>query len=147
MSKKPILDRQKPDKLRPAQALIYAMIATSAVDARMADSEMKRIGTIVRELPVFGDFDDDGLIIEAQACQRVVSGDDGLERVLDMIAEGLPEPLYETAYVLAAEIAAADLRVGIEERRFLQLLARRLRLDRLVTTALERAAAARHRTP
>lgn len=132
--------------LKPAQALIYAMIATSAVDARMSESELQRIGTIIKELPVFVDFDEERLIVEAQACQKVVSGPDGLERVLDMIATGLPTALHETAYVLAAEIAAADLRVAIEERRFLQLLARQLRLDGLVTAALQRAAEARHRT-
>ncbi|MEZ5844166.1 MAG: tellurite resistance TerB family protein [Hyphomicrobiaceae bacterium] len=133
-------------KLTPPQALIYAMIATSAVDARMSESELQRIGTIIKELPVFVDFDENRLIAEAQACQRVVSGEDGLERVLDLIAGGLTPSLHETAYVLAAEIAAADLKVAVEERRFLQLLAGRLRLDRLVAVALERAAAARHRT-
>ena len=123
------------------------MISTSAVDARMSESELKRIGTIIKELPVFGGFDEDRLIAESQDCQRVVSAPDGLGMVLDMIADGLPPKLYETAYVLAAEIAAADLRVALEERRFLQLLAGRLKLERLVTVALERAAAARHRTP
>jgi len=133
------------NKLAPTQALIYAMIATSAVDARMSESELRRIGFTIKELPVFVDFDEERLIVEAQACQKVVSGPDGLERVLDLIASGLTPALYETAYVLAAEIAATDLRVAIEERRFLQLLARRLRLDSLVTAALQRAAEARHR--
>ena len=64
--------------------------------------------------------------------------------MLDLIADGLPERLHETAYVLAAEVAATDLRVKVEEVRFLELLAERLKLDKLVCAALERAARARH---
>ena len=52
--------------------------------------------------------------------------------------------LRETAYILAAEVAASDLSSRPEERRFMQLLAQRLRLDNLTVAALERAARARH---
>jgi uncharacterized membrane protein YebE (DUF533 family) len=64
--------------------------------------------------------------------------------VLDVIANTLPDNLRETAYILAAEVAASDLRSRPEERRFLQLLAQHLRLDKLTVAALERAALARH---
>lgn len=132
-------------KLTPQQALIYAMITTSASDNTMTDTELARIGWIVKELPAFEGFNEDDLIAEAQACGRVVSGADGLNTVLDMIAEALPEHMRETAYVLAAEIAASDLTSSQEERRFLQLLASRLKLDPLTKAALARAAVARHR--
>ena len=132
-------------KLTPQQALIYAMITTSASDNTMTDAELSRIGWIVKVLPAFEEFDEDNLIAEAQACGRVVSGNDGLNTVLDMIADALPDHMRETAYVLAAEIAASDLRSSPEERRFLQLLASRLRLDPLTVAALARAAVARHR--
>ena len=121
------------------------MITTSASDNAMTDAELKRIGWIVKELPAFDGFDEDNLIAEAQACGRVASGADGLNAVLDMIADALPEHMRETAFVLAAEIAASDLRSSAEERRFLQLLAARLKLDQLTVAALARAAAARHR--
>lgn len=133
------------DKLTPQQALIYAMITTSASDNAMSDAELKRIGWIVKELPAFDGFDEDDLIAEAQACGRAASGPDGLNTVLNMIAVALPEHMRETAFVLAAEIAASDLRSSAEERRFLQLLASRLKLDQLTVAALARAAAARHR--
>lgn len=134
-----------PTRLTPQQALIYAMITTSASDNAMTDTELRRIGWVVKELPAFQDFDETKLIAEAQACAAVVSGPDGLNAVLDLIAESLPADLRETAYVLAAEVAVADLRSSPEERRFLQLLAQRLRLDALVVAALSRAATARHR--
>lgn len=134
-----------PTRLTPQQALIYAMITTSASDNAMTDAELRRIGWVVKELPAFRDFDETKLIAEAQACAAVVSGPDGLNAVLDLIAESLPADLCETAYVLAAEVAVADLRSSPEERRFLQLLAQRLKLDALVVAALSRAATARHR--
>jgi uncharacterized membrane protein YebE (DUF533 family) len=130
--------------LTPHEALIYAMVTTSAVDRRITDDELSRIGSIVKELPPFHDFDRDWLVGEAQDCGKVLARPDGLRHVLDIIAEALPERLHETAYVLAAEVAATDLRVKVEEVRFLELLAERLKLDKLVCAALERAARARH---
>ena len=131
--------------LSPQQAIIYAMITTSASDNAMTDAELGRIGWIVKELPVFDQFDENDLIAESRECARVVSGDDGLNTVLDMIASALPEDLRETAFALAADVAASDQRSNPAERRFLQLLAGRLKLDPLVVAALARSAAVRHR--
>ena len=130
--------------LTTPEALIYAMITTSAVDRRISDDELSRIGSIVKELPPFHEFDRDWLVGEAQDCGKILARPEGLDKVLELIAEGLPERLHETAYVLAAEVAATDLRVKVEEVRFLELLAERLKLDKLVCAALERAARARH---
>ncbi|MEO1610067.1 MAG: tellurite resistance TerB family protein [Pseudomonadota bacterium] len=132
------------DQLTIQQAIIYAMISTFAVDNQMSDVELARIGWIVRELPAFEGFDPDDLIVEAQACSRVVSAPNGLEVLLDMIDNALPEHMRETAFILSAEIAASDQKASPEERRFLQLLAQRLGLDPLLVTALTRAAVARH---
>lgn len=132
--------------LSPQQAIIYAMITTSASDNAMTDAELGRIGWIVKELPVFDNFDENDLITESRECARVVSGDDGLNTVLNMIAAALPEDLRETAFALAADVAASDQRSNPAERRFLQLLAGRLKLDPLVVAALARSAAVRHRS-
>ena len=131
--------------LSPEQALIYAMITMSAVDSTMSDVELRRIGTMVRELPPFQDYNTDWLVNEAKGCQEVVSADDGLTNVLDLIAASLPDHLRETAYVLACEVAVSDHAIRAEERRFLDLLARHLRIGRLAAAALERGARARHR--
>ena len=132
--------------LSPQQAIIYAMITTSASDSRMSDAELGRIGWIVKELPVFQHFDENDLIAESRECAQVVSGPDGLNTVLDMIASALPEHLRETAFALAADVAASDQRSNPAERRFLQLLAGRLQLDPLIVAALARCAALRHRS-
>ncbi len=56
----------------------------------------------------------------------------------------LPQSLRETAYALAAEVAASDLTITDDERNFLTLLAEGLNIDPLVRAALERSAHARH---
>ena len=133
-----------PARLTPQEALVYAMITVSAVDRAMTDDELSRIGSIVQQLPAFQGYGRDWLVEKAEECGAVLSGPDGLDTVLDMIAEVLPQRLRETAYILAAEVAASDLRVKIEESRFLELLAEKLSLDALTCAALERAARARH---
>ncbi|MGD9786019.1 MAG: tellurite resistance TerB family protein [Hyphomicrobiaceae bacterium] len=130
--------------LEPQQALIYAMITVSAVDRSMSDAELKRIGSIVRNLPVFEAYPEDWLASEAQECGRLLAKDGGMRHVLDLVTASLPEQLRETAYVLAAEVAASDRRIAAEEIRFLDLLAEALSIDKLTCAALERAATARH---
>lgn len=129
--------------ISPQVALIYAMITTSAVDNRMSDPELKHIGRVVQDLPVFGGFDETSLIEHAQACGELASRPDGLALVLEAIAAGLPAHLRETAYALACEVAMSDSFV-VEERRFLQLLRQHLNLDKLTCAAIERGILARH---
>jgi tellurite resistance protein len=126
------------------QALIYAMVTMSAVDARISDRELRRIGQIVQTLPVFRDFDPERLTGVAQECGEMLQVEDGLEAVLGLIAEALPGRLRETAYALAVEVAVADLHIWREEIRFLARLRDTLGLDKLVTAALERSALARY---
>lgn len=132
-------------RLMPQEALIYAMMTTSAVDRRISDAELSLIGSIIQQLPAFEGHDRDWLLAEAQDCGRVLVRPDGMKAVLDLIVAALPEHLRETAYALAAEVAASDLKIRAEEVRFLELLGQALELDKLICAALERAAKARHR--
>lgn len=132
--------------LTPHQALIYVMVTISAVDRQMTDEEMKRIGDIVGQSPIFADFDPDELVKTAEACGAILRQDNGLDTVLKLVAAVLPQRLHETAYALAVEVAAADLAVSQEEIRFLELLRDALDLDKLTTAAIERGARARHAT-
>lgn len=125
-------------------ALIYAMVTMSAADRTMTDRELKKIGDIVQTLPVFNDYDHEKLVATAEACGDLMQSENGLDLVLNVIASSLPEKLHETAYALAVEVAAADLSVGQEELRFLQLLRDRLNLQNLIVAAIERGARARH---
>jgi tellurite resistance protein len=128
------------------EALIYTMVTLSAADRSMTDGELKKIGDIVKTLPIFREFDINRLVSMAEACGTLLQEEDGLDAVLEVISASLPQRLYETAYALAVEVAAADLHVEQEELRFLQILRDALNLDPLTTAAIERGARARYRT-
>ena len=130
------------------QALIYAMVTMSGVDGSIRGREIERIGAIVDSAPVFSGFSRNGLARVVQECAEILQQESGgLQAVLGLITEAVPEDLKETAYALAAEIAAADLMVAREELRFLSMLRDALNLSKLVTAALERSVIARHKTP
>ena len=130
----------------PHEALIYAMVTLAAVDRTMTDNELMKIGDIVKTLPIFRDFDSERLVKAAEACGSILQKEDGLDEILDVIANTLVPRLYETAYALAVEVAAADLHVEQEELRFLQMLRDRFDLDKLTVAAIEHSARVRYRT-
>lgn len=125
--------------------LIYVMVSIAAVDKVMGEEELLRIGNSVKMLPVFSGYSGDQLINATKACADILQDDEGLDTILGLAAS-LPENLQETAYSLAAEIAASDRKVAAEEVRFLQLLRARLDVDKLTCAALERGAQARYQT-
>jgi tellurite resistance protein len=126
-------------------ALIYVMVVVSASDGSMSEGELRTIGHLVRALPAFRGFDEHRLLAVSQECAAILQERDGLDAVLGLIKEALPEDLHDTAYWLALEVALADTRVMIEEIRIVELLRRSLGIDRLTAAALERAAEARYR--
>jgi tellurite resistance protein len=125
-------------------ALIFTMVLVAAAEGVMTDAELEAIGRQVRYLPVFADFDNERLTRVGRDCADLLRREDGLDLACEMIAEALPPQLRETAYALACEIAAADGALAEEELSLLDMLRRRLGLDRLIATALERATYARH---
>jgi tellurite resistance protein len=127
-------------------ALIYTMVLVSASDRDMTDAELGKIGEIIGGLPVFKDYDRELLTTTASACAELLDDEHGLERSLGLIEAALPARLRETAYALACDVAAADGRVSQEELRMLEMIRERLRIDRLVAVAIERAARARFAT-
>jgi tellurite resistance protein len=136
-------DSQTAAKISPHQALIYAMILVAGSDRDITDRELKLIGRKVRQLPVFTGFDENKLPEIAQECAVIVHANEGVERTLALIAGALPKHLRETCYLCVAEVAAIDGRVPAEELRVLQRLRVTLDLDRLITSAIERATQAR----
>lgn len=132
------------DRISPPEALIYAMVTVSAADRTITTEELARIGSIVRELPPFQSFTDNWLADTAQHCGKLLRKPTGVDQVIALIKNSLPPRLYETAYVLCAEVAASDLAVHADEIRFMVMLASALGLDQETCTALERGARARH---
>ena len=135
-----------PEPLNHHEALLYVMVASSAADRAMTDDEFARIGEIVSNLPVFADCEEEGMVNTAEACEKILSADGGLQQVLQLVREALPEKLRETAYWVALEVADADRLVRPEEICFLDMLGDALGLDRTTTAAFERAIRARNMT-
>src|SRR5947209_5996271 len=126
-------------------ALIYVMVVVSASDGNMSEDELRTIGHLVRTLPVFRGFDENRLLTVSQECAAILEERDGLDAVLGLIRDAVPEELRDTAYWLALEVALTDTQVMLEEIRIVELLRRSLGIDRLTAAALDRAAEARTR--
>lgn len=125
-------------------ALIYTMVLVSAADRDMTDAELRKMGEVIRGLPVFHGYDHNQLPNTASSCIEYLDDDDGLDKTLGAIKDGLPPKLRETAYALACDVAAADEHISPEEIRLLEIIRERLEIDRLVAVAIERAARARY---
>ena len=132
-------------QISPQDALVYIMVTISAADTTMTDAELASIGNVVSRLPVFKGFDPKRLPALASECYNLLGYEDGLERILDLAHKALPEKLYDTAYALAVEVAAADLHVEQEELQFLQMMRDLWALDELTVAAIERSARVRYR--
>ncbi len=125
-------------------ALIYTMVIMSAADSDMTDKELFIIGDIVRTLPVFEGFDPELLPETAANCAEILSQENGIETVVGIIADSLPERLRETAYALACDVAAADGIVNQEELVLLEMIRHRVGIGRLRAAAIETGARARY---
>lgn len=134
----------KPGQISPHNALIYVMVIMSAADSEMTDQELLTIGEIVRVLPVFKEFDASRLVEVARQCAEILSDEKGLDTVLQLVREVLPERLYETAYALACDVAVADGHLEAEELRLLDIIREGLGLDRLNAVAIERGCRAHY---
>jgi tellurite resistance protein len=133
---------QKP--LSVHEALIWVMVTTAVADRAMTESELEQLQRLIAFLPVFDGFD--GSVGDiADACSANLKSANGIDRILDRVADALPERLHETAYALAVEVAASDVDVKQEELVFLQMLEDRLDLEKLGVAAIEHSARVRYR--
>lgn len=128
------------------RALIYTMVIVSAAESEMPEAELRIIGDIVGDLPVFRDFDQNELPGLLNDCTELVGRENGLDKTLKAIKGALPAKLRETAYAIACDLVASDGEATQEELRILELLRDRLNIDRLIAAAIERGARARFRT-
>lgn len=128
----------------PQDALVATMVTTSAADARMSSNELLSIDTMVRALPAFAGYDPDRLAWVTRTVLDMLSEEDGLDAIIGLVAEALPQAFNETAYALACDVAAADGSVRLTELRWLEMLRHDLGVGRLAAAAIERGARARH---
>ena len=133
-----------PNSMTPQDALVAVMIAVSASNEDIRTAELIKIQSAVNMLPVFAEFDVDHLKSISQVVFDLFEQEDGLDALFGLVREALPERLYETAYALACDVAAADGALDEAELRLLEETRYELNIDRLHAAAIERGARARH---
>jgi len=132
--------------LSAQDALTALMIAVSASDEDIRTAELLKINSAINNLPIFAAYDAGRLPQISQMVFDLFDQEDGLEALFGLIRDALPEKLYETAYALSCDVAAADGSIGGSEMRMLEEIRYELNLDRLYAAAIERGARARHMT-
>ncbi|WP_019954566.1 tellurite resistance TerB family protein [Yoonia vestfoldensis] len=132
--------------LTAQDALVVLMIGVSAADGNIRTSELVKISNAINNLPVFAGYDVERVPQMSQLVFDLLEPEDGLEALFGLIRDALPKRLFETAYALSCDVAAADGRIAGQEARMLEEIREELDLDRLYAAAIERGARARHMT-
>lgn len=132
--------------LTAQDALVVLMISVSAADGNIRTSELVKISNAINNLPVFAGYDVERVPQMSQLVFDLLEPEDGLEALFGLIRDALPTRLFETAYALSCDVAAADGRIAGQEARMLEEIREELDLDRLYAAAIERGARARHMT-
>jgi len=127
-------------------ALVAVMIAVSVSDENVRTAELLAIEALVNHLPIFGTYDSDRIQLVAKSVFDLLTVEDGLDALFGLVRDALPEKLFETAYALACDVAAADGSIREAELRLLEEIRYELMIDRLHAAAIERSARARHMT-
>ena len=136
-----------PDAPMTAQdALAALMVAVSASDETIRTAELVKMSNSINNLPVFAEYDAERLPRVSKMVFELLEQEDGLEALFGLIRDALPERLFETAYALSWDVAAADGAIDGAEARMLEEIRYELEIDRLHAAAIERGSRARHMT-
>ncbi|MFV0243692.1 MAG: tellurite resistance TerB family protein [Qingshengfaniella sp.] len=130
----------------PQDALVAIMIAISASDENIRTAELVKIQSMINHLPIFADYPLERLHRISQLVFELFEEEEGLDALFGLIRQALPERLFETAYAMACDVAAADGQLYEEELRLLEEIRYELNIDRLHAAAIERSARVRHAT-
>lgn len=133
-----------PHPLNPQDCLVALMIAVSASDENLRTAELVKIDSAVNHLPIFSGYDGDRVRVMSSVVFELFEQEDGLDALFGLLRDNLPERLYETAYALSCDVAAADGTLQEPELRLLEEIRYELNIDRLHAAAIERGARARH---
>ena len=136
-----------PDAAMTGQdALAALMVAVSASDEETRTAELVKMSNAINNLPVFAGYDAERLPRISKMVFELLEQEDGLEALFGLIRDALDERLFETAYALSCDVAAADGTIEGAEARMLEEIRYELNIDRLHAAAIERGSRARHMT-
>jgi tellurite resistance protein len=130
--------------LSPQDSLVAIMISISMSDENIRTSELITIQQVVNHLPIFSEYNSQRIRHVAEITFGLFEEEDGLDSLFKLVKLYLPYKLYETAYALACDVAAADGKLEQPELRLLEEIRYELNIDRLNAVAIEVGARARH---
>jgi tellurite resistance protein len=125
-------------------SLLAAMMLTAAADGAVTEAERAAIAAQAARLPAFDGLDERRIGDMGAVIAEVLREEDGVDQVIRLMCDTLPEHLRETAYALACDVAAADGKLAMEEIRLLEIIRHELGIERLAAAGIERGARARH---
>nr|WP_255435520.1 tellurite resistance TerB family protein [Paracoccus sp. S1E-3] len=126
--------------------MVSVMVAVSVSDGNIRTSELVAIERMVNHMPVFADYDVDRIRAVSQTVMSLFEDEDGLDAMFGLVRDALPSRLFETAYALACDVAAADGRLTDSEAEMLQEIRHQLDVSRLHAAAIELSSQLRHRS-
>ena len=131
--------------ISPETALVYTMVVVAVSDMDMTHSEQDHMTGLVGYLPALGSYQRERLALDTDNCMALLDQEEGLDAVIGLIAEAVPESHYDLVYAVACEVAASDGTLTQEELLLLEMFRHELNVDRLTAAAVERGVAARRK--
>lgn len=132
------------ESLNAPEALVLTMVLVSVADGSMTDREIGIMSGQVQTLQAFQDFTSIQLADVTNAAVTLLNEEDGLAHAGRLIRAALSNKLRETAYALACEVVAGGRGARSQSLDMLDFVREELRLDPLISAAIERGVRARH---
>lgn len=132
------------DAINAPEALVLTMVLVSAADGGMTDREIGIMSGLVQTLPAFQDFTSAELSEVSERAASLLHEDDGLAHAGRLMRAALNIKLRETAYALACEVVAGGDGARRQSLEMLEFVRGELRLDTLISAAIERGVRARY---
>ena len=124
-------------------ALLVVMLACTEYNGHVAESQIRKIRSILLWSPIFSDNSteqDDQLLADAGAVLKELDVDHAVDRAV----MALSDPLKTTALCFAFDLVYADGHVDDAEREFLLVLAKKMKMPAGVVEAIDLVTVARY---
>ncbi|WP_158922600.1 tellurite resistance TerB family protein [Acidisphaera sp. S103] len=132
------------DSINAPEALVLTMVLVSAADGGMTDREIGVMSALVQTLPAFQGFTTSELTGVTDRAVSLLHEDDGLAHAGRLMRAALNPKLRETAYFLGCEVVAGGDGAQRQSLDMLEFVRGELKLDTLISTAIERGVRARY---
>ena len=119
------------------EALAGVFLAIAAADGEIADDEEKCICASLSRMHVFQEWEKEQYDVMFQKLTAILN-EQGVQALLKMSIAAIPAELYETVFVIAADLILSDRIVKREEKKVIQQLQQQLNINEdLVEKILE----------